>query len=183
MLAHHQDIQNKVLEELLAIFSSGDPDRQPIYEDLQKMDYLERVIKETLRLYTVTSLFGRKVEKETVIGGYLIPAGSTFIICTQLLHLNSNLYPEPEKFNPDNFLPEACRSRHPYSFLPFSGGYRNCIGMKYAMLQIKAVVSTLVRSYRFYPSDKCPNPENLRLKYAMTQQFVDGCYVKIEART
>ncbi|XP_050444343.1 cytochrome P450 4C1-like [Adelges cooleyi] len=69
MLAHHQDIQNKVLEELLAIFSSGDPDRQPTYEDLQKMDYLERVIKEALRLYTVTPLLGRKVEKETMIGG------------------------------------------------------------------------------------------------------------------
>ncbi|XP_050433546.1 cytochrome P450 4C1-like isoform X3 [Adelges cooleyi] len=190
MLAHHQDIQNKVcyntysvLEELLTLFSTGDPDRQPTYEDLQKMDYLERVIKETLRHFPSFPFFGRNVEKETVIGGYLIPAGSTFIICTQLLHLNANFYPEPEKFNPDNFLPEACRSRHPYSFLPFSGGYRNCIGMKYAMLQIKAVVSTLVRSYRFSPSDKCPKPENLRLTYAGTQAFVDGCYVKIEERT
>ncbi|XP_050444381.1 cytochrome P450 4C1-like isoform X2 [Adelges cooleyi] len=183
MLATHQDVQNKVWEELLAIFSSGDPDRQPTYEDLQKMDYLERVIKETLRLYTVTPLFGRKVEKETMIGGYLIPEGSTFMICTQLLHLNANFYPEPEKFNPDNFLPEACRSRHPYTFIAFSGGYRNCVGSKYAMLQMKTVISTLVRSYRFYPSDKCPNPENLRLKYTMTQKFVDGCYVKIETRT
>ncbi|XP_050444378.1 cytochrome P450 4C1-like isoform X3 [Adelges cooleyi] len=182
MLAHHQDIQNKVLEELLTIFSTGDPDRPPTYEDLQKMDYLERVIKETLRHFPPFPLFGRNVEKETVIGGYLIPAGSSVIFCSGRIHFNANLYPEPEKFNPDHFLPEACRSRHPYSFLPFSGGYRNCIGMKYAMLQMKSVVSTLVRSYRFSPSDKCPKPENLRLTYAGTQAFVDGCYVKIEER-
>ncbi|XP_050431497.1 cytochrome P450 4C1-like [Adelges cooleyi] len=183
MLAHHQDVQNKVLEELLTIFSSGDPDRPPTYEDLQKMVYLERVIKETLRLYTVVPVYARSVEKETMIGGYLIPAGSTLVVFTHLLHLNAEFYPEPKMFNPDNFLPEACRSRHPYSFLPFSAGYRNCPGIKYAMLQIKTIISTLVRSYRFSPSDKCPKPENLRLTIGMTQKFVNGCYVKIEART
>ncbi|XP_050436889.1 cytochrome P450 4c21-like isoform X2 [Adelges cooleyi] len=183
MLAHHQDVQNKVLEELLTIFSSGDPDRQPTFEDLQKMDYLERVIKETLRLFSILPLFSRNVDKEVVIGGYLIPAGSTFVIFTALLHLNANIYPEPEKFNPDNFLPEACHSRQPYSFITFSAGYRNCIGIKYAMLQMKTVISTLVRSYRLRPSDKCAKPENLRLTFGTTLKFVDGCYVKIEART
>ncbi|XP_050444443.1 cytochrome P450 4C1-like [Adelges cooleyi] len=182
MLAHHQDVQNKVLEELLTIFSSGDPDRQPTYDDLQNMEYLERVIKETMRHFPPLPLFGRNVEKETMIGGYLIPAGSTFLIFPALLHFNAQIYPDPEKFNPDNFLPEACRSRHPYSFLPFSAGYRNCPGYKYAMLQMKTVISTLIRSYRFHPSDKCPKPENLRVMFSTTLKFVDGCYVKIEAR-
>ncbi|XP_050426995.1 cytochrome P450 4C1-like [Adelges cooleyi] len=182
MLAHHQDVQNKVLEELLTIYSSGNPDRQPTYDDLQKMEYLERVIKETMRHFPPLPLLGRNVEKETKIGGYLIPAGSILEIFPALLHFNAQIYPEPEKFNPDNFLPEACRSRHPYSFLPFSAGYRNCPGIKYAMLQMKTVISTLVRSYRFYPSDKCPKPENLRIMYSTTLKFVDGCYVKIEAR-
>ncbi|XP_050444370.1 cytochrome P450 4c21-like isoform X2 [Adelges cooleyi] len=183
MLAHHQDVQNKVLEELLTIFSTGDPDRQPTYEDLQKMQYSERVIKETLRHFPLFPLFGRDVEKETMIGDFLIPAGSTFVIFPTLLHLNADIYPEPEKFNPDNFLPEACESRHPYSFVPFSAGYMNCPGIKYAMLQMQIVISTLVRSYRFHPSDKCFKPENLRVMYSTTLKFVDRCYVKTDART
>ncbi|XP_050444449.1 cytochrome P450 4C1-like [Adelges cooleyi] len=183
MLAHHQDVQNKVLEELMIIFSSGDPDRQPTLDDLQKMDYLERVIKETLRLYAVVPMFGRSVEKETMIGDYLIPAGSTFMIFPPLIHLNAEFYPDPEKFNPDNFSPEACSSRHPYSFISFSAGYRNCPGIRYAMLSMKTVISTLVRSYRFRPSDKCPKPENLNLMFAFTKKFVDGgVHVKLEAR-
>ncbi|XP_050431366.1 cytochrome P450 4g1-like [Adelges cooleyi] len=154
------------------------------------MDYLERVIKETMRHYTPLPIFARNVEKETQIGGYLIPEGtqiatfgSTFTIFPAMLHLNADIYPEPEKFNPDNFLPEACHSRHPYSFIPFSAGYRNCPGIKYAMLQMKTVISTLIRSYRFHPSDKCPTPKNLRVMFSTTLKFVKGCYVKIEPRT
>ncbi|XP_050429236.1 cytochrome P450 4C1-like isoform X2 [Adelges cooleyi] len=183
MLAHHQDIQNKVFEELWSILSSGDSDRQLSYDDLQSMDYLECVIKETLRLFCIVPFLTKDIEKEVVIGDYSIPAGSTLAIFTAHLHLNPQIYPEPEKFNPDNFLPEASRNRHPYSFIPFSAGYRNCIGIKYAMLQMKTTISTLVRSYRFHPSDKCPKPENLRFMFAGTLKFVNGCYVKIEPRT
>ncbi|VVC29239.1 Hypothetical protein CINCED_3A013937 [Cinara cedri] len=183
MLAHHQDVQNKVLEELQSIFSVGDHDRPPTYEDLQQMEYLERVIKETLRIFPPLPVFGRSLEEEMEIGGYLCPAGTTLLLCPLFLQSDDRFYANPDKFNPDNFLPDACRSRHPYTFIPFSAGYRNCIGIKYAMLQMKTIVSTLVRNNLLLPSNRCPTPAHLRLMFLSTLKFVDGCYVKIIPRT
>lgn len=99
------------------------------------------------------------------------------------LHSSPEYYTDPENFNPDNFSPEMCGSRHPTAFIPFSAGYRNCIGVKYAMVQMKTIISTLVRKYRFLPSDKCPTPKHIRLMFALMLKFVDGCHVKIETRT
>ncbi|XP_050427251.1 cytochrome P450 4C1-like [Adelges cooleyi] len=183
MLAHHQDVQNNVLQEINSIFSAGDPNRPPTYEDLQKMEYLERVIKETMRLYPAAPILARKIKNEMMIGKYLIPADTNILIPINSLHLNPHYYKEPELFNPDNFLPEVCRSRHPYAYLPFSAGSRSCVGMKYAMFQMKTAISTLVRSFRFSPSEKCPLQRDLRITYAVVLKFVDGCYVNIESRT
>ncbi|XP_050528887.1 cytochrome P450 4C1-like isoform X2 [Daktulosphaira vitifoliae] len=182
MIATHQDVQKKLVEELDTIFSDGEKNRQPTYEDLHKMDYLEMTIKETLRLFPPVPFIGREVSKETTIGKYVIPKGATICIIPKAIHSNPSLYSNPEKFNPDNFLPEACLKRHPYSFISFSGGYKNCAGIKYAMLQAKTVISTVIRSYHLYPSDKCPTPDKLRTALSGVLTFVDGCPIKIERR-
>jgi len=109
--------------------------------------------------------------------------GSTLIIAPLALQSSSQFYADPEKFDPDNFLPDACHSRHPYTFIPFSAGYRNCIGIKYGMLQMKTVLSTLVRENAYFPSDRCPTPSDLKLMFLSTLKFVDGCYVKIVPRS
>lgn len=112
-----------------------------------------------------------------------LSTGSTLLVSAKFVHTDRRFYADPEIFDPDNFLPEACHNRHPYAFIPFSAGYRNCIGIKYAMLQIKITVSTLVRHNLMLPSDKCPTPEHLRLMFLSTLKLVDGCYVKIIPRT
>jgi len=109
--------------------------------------------------------------------------GAALVVCPIFLQTSPLYYIDSEKFNPDNFLPDACSSRHPYTYIPCGAGLRNCIGIKYAMLQIKTVISTLVRKIQFSPSDRCPTPEDLRLMFLMTLKLVDGCYVKFEPRT
>ncbi|XP_022172371.1 cytochrome P450 4C1-like isoform X2 [Myzus persicae] len=186
MLAHHQDVQDKVFKEQESIFSIGDRNRPVTYNDLVQMEYLERVIKETLRLFPPLPVFGRALDEDTTIGGHLCPAGSTLIVSPLFLHLSPQLYGGtargPDAFDPDNFLPEACHGRHPYAYIPFSTGPRNCIGIKYAMLQMKTVVSTLIRHQKFLPSDRCPTPDRLRLMFLSTLKLADGCYVKVEQR-
>nr|QRY28565.1 cytochrome P450 CYP4CH2v2 [Sitobion avenae] len=186
MLAHHQDVQDKVFKEQELIFSIGDRNRPVTYNDLLQMEYLERVIKETLRLFPPLPVFGRDLNEDTTIGDYLCPAGSTLIICPLFLQSSPQHYGGtargPDAFDPDNFLPEACHERHAYAYIPFSSGPRNCIGIKYAMLQMKTVASTLIRHHRFLPSDRCPTPDRLRLVFLTTLKLADGCYVKVEPR-
>lgn len=90
---------------------------------------MERCIKECLRLYPSVPLIGRRTSENFMTpSGYIIPAGVELLIHIYDLHHNPDIYPDPEKFDPDRFLPENSVDRHPFAYLPFSGGPRNCIG-------------------------------------------------------
>lgn len=126
--------------------------RKPTYNDVQEMKYLERVLKEVQRVYPSIPIIGRNIKKDLELqGNYIVPKGTQLCINIYSLHHNPNIWPNPEKFNPDNFLPEAIQSRSPYAFIPFSAGPRNCIGQKYAMLVMKVTLSTLLREFKILP--------------------------------
>ncbi|KAL4147836.1 hypothetical protein QTP88_002174 [Uroleucon formosanum] len=138
-----QNIQNLVRDELYEIF--GDSDRDATMEDLKAMTNLERVIKETMRLYPSVTGITRTLKEPLRLDKYTIPSKSVMVVIPHLLHRDENIYPNPEQFDPDRFLPEQCNGRHPYAYIPFSAGPRNCIGQKFAMYQMKTVLSTILR--------------------------------------
>lgn len=115
------------MEELYELLPSKED--KPTFNIINNMKYLERVIKESLRLYPPAAFMGRETS-ETIRthGGYTIPIGTQVFICPFAMHRNPKIYPEPEKFDPDRFLPEQVKSRHSYAYLPFSAGPRNCVG-------------------------------------------------------
>ncbi|GFG37750.1 hypothetical protein Cfor_02942, partial [Coptotermes formosanus] len=151
LLGLHTDIQNKVSEELDHIFHGSD--RSVTMKDLNEMKYLERVIKESLRLYPSVPFIGRETTQD-IEHEYTIPAGVTMTVPIYGIHRNPDQFPNPEKFNPDNFLPERVAKRHPYAYIPFSAGPRNCIGQKFAMLEMKTVLSCILRHYRLSSIDR-----------------------------
>ncbi|EEC12777.1 cytochrome P450, putative, partial [Ixodes scapularis] len=82
-----------------------------------------------------------------------VPRGCTCIILSQMVHKDPRYFPNPSVFNPDRFLPENCKGRHPYAFIPFSAGPRNCVGQKFAMMEEKVLVSAVLRQFRIKSLD------------------------------
>lgn len=80
--------------------------------------------------------------------GYLIPKGANVSIGILLLHHDPEVWSDPEKFDPERFSPERSKNRHPYAYLPFSAGPRNCIGQKFAMIEFKIILATVLRKWR-----------------------------------
>ncbi|CAK1603800.1 unnamed protein product [Parnassius mnemosyne] len=149
MLSRHPDIQDKVYKELFEIF--GDSDRPVLADDLPKLKYLEAVIKETLRLYPPVPHIVRKVEKDlTLPSGVTLVKKTGVVVSIWAMHRNPKYWgPDAEKFQPNRFL--NGRTYHPYAFMPFSNGPRNCLGYQYAMMSMKTVLATLLRNYKFLP--------------------------------
>nr|CAD7462280.1 unnamed protein product [Timema tahoe] len=147
---------DRVVEELQGIF--GDSKRPATFSDLQAMKYLEQAIKESLRLYPSVPFYGRYLEDDIIIKNYTIPVGTNVLLVPIYSHRNPMIYPDPEVFNPDRFSTENSQERHPFAYLPFSAGPRNCIGQRFALLEEKAVLSSVLRNFRIESLDK---PEDI----------------------
>ncbi|XP_069704221.1 cytochrome P450 4C1-like isoform X1 [Periplaneta americana] len=176
-LAQHQDIQDKVMEELNQIF--GDSDREPTIKDLQEMKYMELVFKETLRVYPSVPLYGRILTEDVAVGEYVLPAGTNVGFNPYILHRNPEYYPDPEKFDPERFLPENSKGRHPFAYIPFSAGPRICLGMKYAMAEMKAVLSAVLRKYKILPPE---TDHKLKLTIVLVLESLNGIPIRLQKR-
>ncbi|CAK1551896.1 unnamed protein product [Leptosia nina] len=175
----HQDIQDKVVEELDKIF--GDSDRPATFQDTLEMKYLERCLMETLRMFPPVPIIARHLKQDVTMpsNGKKVPAGSTVIIATYKLHRREDIYPNPEKFDPDNFLPERSANRHYYAFVPFSAGPRSCVGRKYAMLKLKIILSTILRNFRVHSDLK---ESDFKLQADIILKRAEGFKVRLEPR-
>ncbi|GIY15071.1 cytochrome P450 4V2 [Caerostris darwini] len=146
LLGLNPAIQQKVHEELDWIYGK-EVERDVTVDEFKEMKYLECVIKEALRLYPPVPFLARQIVEDTTICGYQVPKGATCIIFTHNLHRDEKYFPNPEIFDPDRFLPENSADRHPYAYIPFSAGPRNCIGQKISMMEQMTIVSTILRNY------------------------------------
>ncbi|TGZ50920.1 Cytochrome P450 4C1 [Temnothorax longispinosus] len=147
---------------------------------LQDLPYLDRCIKEGLRLYPSVFLISRITAEDVKLQSYVVPAGTIINLNIYAIHRDPNFWPNPEVFDPDRFLPERKRNRHPYSYLPFSAGPRNCIGQRFAILELKAMIASLIHNFYLEPIDYLKNLRIqadlvLRPAHTLCVKFIPVC--------
>ncbi|XP_023245130.1 cytochrome P450 4C1-like [Copidosoma floridanum] len=163
------EIQEKVYQEMKEVI--GDSDEVATASQLGQLKFLDRVIKEALRIYPSAPSIGRCTEHDIVIDGYLIPKSTIIRMNLYQAHHDPEIWPDPETFDPDRFLPENSKGRHIYSYFPFSAGPRNCIGKKFAYLELKTVLTAILRKWKVSSVLK---PSEMKMVANITLQPANG---------
>lgn len=122
--------------------------RQPTYEDLPNLPYTKMVLAEGRRLYPAVWTIGRFVRSNVSFDGYLVPAGSIVMASQWVMHHDPRYFPDPDRFDPSRWTPEAIEKRPQISYFPFSRGPRQCIGEDFSLAQDALVLATLAQNWQ-----------------------------------
>ncbi|KAL2740988.1 cytochrome P450 4C1-like isoform X1 [Vespula squamosa] len=152
LFAKHKDVQQGIRDEVNTVMQQEN--YKLTISVLREFSYLERCIKESLRLYPSVHIVSRHISQDLQLKNYLVPAGSSCNVNIYSLHRNPEFWPNPDVFDPDRFLPENVKGRNPYSYIPFSAGLRNCIGQKFAMFEIKLIIAYILHNFYLEPVDE-----------------------------
>jgi cytochrome P450 len=145
--------------------------RQAAFDDLPQLRYTEMVVAESMRLYPPAWAVGRMSKEAFELGGLEIPARAICIMSPYVMHRDPRYYPDPERFDPERWTPELREARPKFSYFPFGGGARVCIGERFAWMEGVLLLATIAQKWklRLVPGQKVePLPLiTLRTKYGM----------------
>ncbi|XP_049310952.1 cytochrome P450 4d1 [Bactrocera dorsalis] len=158
-IATYPECQRKCYAEIVDIFGK-DTSKPVTYEALNNLTYVELCVKETLRLFPSVPLLGRKVTQECEINGKVLPAGTNIGISPLYLGRQESIFPDANIFKPERFdISNNAKKMNPYAYIPFSAGPRNCIGQRFAMLEVKSIVTNVLRHFEVeFVSDGTEGP-------------------------
>ncbi|XP_076340278.1 cytochrome P450 4C1-like [Tachypleus tridentatus] len=171
-------VQKKIQDELDSVFGN-DTERSITIEDIKQLKYMDCALKEGLRIFPPVPFIGRTLREDVVVNGYHIPQGSTCFLNIYMLHRNPDVFPNPETYDPDRFLPQHITGRHPYAYLPFSAGPRNCIGQKFAMMEEKVVIANILRNFNVTSLDP---RDKIKIDAELVLRPKQGLRIRIEPR-
>jgi retinoid hydroxylase len=174
LMAQHPDVLERVRAE-----QERFKHREPLtLDDLKQMEYLDRVLKEVLRLVPPVGGGFREVIQSCEINGYTIPKGWSVLYHIGLTHQDSTLYPNPQQFDPERFDPARTGEDRPFGYAPFGGGVRECLGKEFARLEMKIFAALLVRDYEW----NLVTEQNLDLEMIPSPRPKDGLKVHFRRR-
>lgn len=168
LLSQHEEVETKLHEELDEVLSDG---KLPAFEDVPRLKYTEKVFAESMRLYPPAWAVGRFAIKDVEIGGYQIPKGSLVLMSQYAMHRDKRYYKDPEKFMPERWVTDPKDAKQPFTYFPFGGGARRCIGDQFAWMEGVLLLATIARKWklRHVPEHKVEMQPlvTLRPKYGM----------------
>jgi cytochrome P450 len=147
-----------------------------VLDSLDDDDYLDAVVKETLRVRPVIVDVARKLTRDVEVGGWQLPAGTMVLPAIAALHARADLYPAPDEFRPERFLSEGAES---YAWIPFGGGVRRCIGAAFAQVEMRVVLREVLRRVRLRADNARPERPQVRHVTVVPSR---GCRVVVEQR-
>jgi cytochrome P450 len=146
LLSQHPQAEAKLHEELANVLAG----RTPRHEDLADLRYTRMVIEESMRLYPPAHTLAHQSVAPDELLGHRIPAGATVLIVPWLLHRKPSLWENPDRFEPERFLPERSAARPRFAYIPFGDGPRVCIGAAFAMEEALLVLAMIAQRYRLH---------------------------------
>lgn len=144
LLAQHPEVQERLHRELDGALGG----RLPTAGDLPRLGYTRMVFEEAMRVYPPVPRLVRTAVRDYQVGAYTIPAGALVVVSQYLMHRDRRYYPQPERFDPERWTAEARRARPAYSYFPFGGGPRRCIGEGFAYMEGVLVLATLASRWK-----------------------------------
>lgn len=178
-LAKYPEIQDKLYEEVRAVLDKGE---KLDYEHVMRMPYIDAVISETLRHHSPAVALTRIAAEPYHIPecNYTLKKGGMVRIPVYAIHHNPKYYPEPDRYNPERFMPENRHKIVPYTYLPFGGGPRNCIGMRFALSEAKLGLARIISQFSFFKTPETPN--ELRIENSFVLMKTVPVYVGVRRR-
>ncbi|CAN7949179.1 unnamed protein product [Ixodes pacificus] len=156
----------------------GDDWERPVtLEDIKRLKYTECVIKESMRIYPAVPLLARMIDEDIKIGEQTIPKGTVALALIFYMHRHPKYFESPDVFMPERFL--ETKNRHPFQFVPFSAGPRNCIGQKFAQFEEIILLTQVMRRYKV--ESKVPM-EKLQLAFEIVLTAPEGLELKFTPR-
>ena len=144
LLSQHPEVEQKLREELTQVLGG----RAPRLEDLPRLPYTDKVVKESTRLYPPAWSLARTVTKEVELGGYRLPVGANVVMSQWILHRDPRFFEQPEQFNPDRWTAEAAQRLPRFAYFPFGGGPRLCIGASFAMMEANLLLAAIAQRFQ-----------------------------------
>jgi cytochrome P450 len=151
LLSQHPDVEARFHREIDAL-----GDRTPQPEDLPNLPYTRMVLAESMRLYPPAWAVGRRALNDFEVNGYLIPARSMVLMSQYITHRDPRFYPDPERFDPERWRPDVAAKRPKFSYFPFGGGTRICIGEQFAWMEGILILAAIGRHWRMQYLDESP---------------------------
>ncbi len=157
LLGEHPEVEQRLTAEIDSVLNG----RTAAVEDVPQLPYTEMVLAESMRLYPPAWAQVRQSLADFHLGEYFLPAGTTVVMSQWIMHRSEEFFPDPLRFDPERFRPEAKAGRPKFAYFPFGGGARQCIGEAFAWMEGALVLATLLQrcSFRLVPGQKfAPQP-------------------------
>ncbi len=174
LIASHPEIENKLLNSAYQTLGN----EKPSFEKLRELGYSLQVIEEVMRMYPPAWITDREALEDDEIEGVELKKGKDVIAFIYGVHHNEKYWDKPEEFNPERFTPENKKKQVPFSYLPFGGGPRLCIGNNFALMEMQFVLVEMVRRYKF----EIVKDQKIELNPLITLRPRHGLKVKVSKR-